>query len=148
MPIPDLQPNGLLPSGVYDCTLEEVAASFAWNPHRRNLFDLFNDFFSNALRPRFHEPIFFDGSFVTDKDHPDDTDIVLDLTVATDERAWQGLCFMRDHQRRIMNDFRVHFWVNLPGNNDFAAYFQYVGVKTAKMKGLMPKDLKGILRVI
>jgi hypothetical protein len=28
--------------------------------------------------------------------------------------------------------------VNLPGQNDFAAFFQYVGLKTARVKGLHP----------
>jgi hypothetical protein len=54
---------------------------------------------------------------------------------------------MRTHQQRIMDVYRVHFWINFPGANDFAAYFQYVGVKTASAKGLNPLHLKGILKV-
>jgi hypothetical protein len=55
--------------------------------------------------------------------------------------------FMRTHQNRIMEVYQVHFWINFPEANDFAAFFQYVGVKTASAKALNPLHLKGILKV-
>lgn len=145
MPIPDLNPHGLLPPGVYDCTFEEIRSRFGWNAHREGLLSSFKVFLTTELRPRFRDPVLFDGSFVTDKDQPVDTDVVLDLVAAPDARKWQGLQFMHAQQARLMALYRVHFWVNLPGANDFAAFFQYVGVKTAKFKGLNPTHLKGIL---
>ena len=105
------------------------------------------NFLNAELKPQFPYPIYFDGSFVTDKEIPDDTDVVLDLSPATDERKWLALMFMQTHQKRIMDDYRVHFWINLPGGNDFASFFQYVGLKTASAKGLNPLHLKGILRI-
>ena len=39
------------------------------------------------------------------------------------------------------------FWVNLPGANDFSDFFQYLGVKTARYKGLDAMHRKGILRI-
>jgi hypothetical protein len=95
----------------------------------------------------FPYPILFDGSFVTDKELPSDTDVVLDLSGATDAQKWQALIFMQGNQNRIMRDYQVHFWVNLPGLNDFAAFFQYVGAKTASAKGLNPLHHKGILKL-
>jgi hypothetical protein len=147
MPIPALEPSGLLPSGVHDCSLDDIKSHFTWNDHRTNLFDRFLRFLEAELRPLFPYPIFFDGSFVTDKELPDDTDVVLDLSEVPDERKWQALMFMQQHQGRLMEDYRVHFWINPPGQNDFAAFFQYVGVKTARAKGLNPQHLKGILKV-
>lgn len=147
MPIPTLEANGLLPTGIHDCSLADIRAQFTWNDHRTGLFNRFTRFFDAELKPHFPYPIFFDGSFVTDKELPDDTDVVLDLAFATDERKWHALMFMNTHQQRIMDDYRVHFWINFPGTNDFAAFFQYVGVKTASAKGLNPLDLKGILKV-
>ncbi len=147
MPIPQLQDNGLLPSGVHECSFDDIALSFAWNQHRKQLFDSFLVFVKSELRPKFPDPIFFDGSFVTDKPSPDDTDVVLDLKDAPDERKWRGLQFMHEHQPRIKLLYGVHFWVNLPGANDFAAFFQYVGVKTARAKGIHPRQTKGILRI-
>ncbi len=147
MPIPTFEPNGLLPTGVHECSLDDISEQFTWNEHRSGLFVRFLRFLEAELRPEFPYPIFFDGSFVTDKEFPDDTDVVLDLSLATDDRRWHALMFMQAHQRRIMEVYRVHFWINFPGENDFAAFFQYVGVKTASAKGLNPLHLKGILKV-
>ena len=147
MPIPTLEANGLLPTGIHDCSLADISAQFTWNDHRTGLFSRFIRFLEVELKPQFSYPIFFDGSFVTDKELPDDTDVVLDLALASDEHKWRALVFMSTHQQRIMEVYRVHFWINFPGANDFAAFFQYVGVKTASSKGLNPLHLKGILKV-
>lgn len=37
--------------------------------------------------------------------------------------------------------------INLPGENDFSDFFQYLGVKTARYKGLDSAYRKGILRL-
>ena len=147
MLIPTFEPNGLLPSGIHECSLEDINTRFTWNEHRTGLFASFLRFLESELRPVFPYPIFFDGSFVTDKELPDDTDVVLDVSNAPDDRKWRALMFMQQHQERIKEHYRVHFWINLPGLNDFAAFFQYVGVKTARNKGLNPRHLKGILKV-
>jgi hypothetical protein len=147
VPIPDLLRTGLLPEGVHECSLEEIRLRFTWNDHRISLYARFLDFFRAELRPAFLDPVFLDGSFVTDKELPDDTDVVLDLTAATDARKLQGLRFLQHHQIRVKAQYAVHFWINLPGMNDFSEFFQYVGVKTARMKGIDPRHLKGILRI-
>jgi hypothetical protein len=149
MPIPQLDSRGLLPAGIHDCDLQEIRSVFAWNPHRRSLLTDFLNCFQNKIRPLFPDPVIFDGSYVTDKDTPDDIDIVLDLISAPIARQLQGLTFMAHHQAYFQSTYRVHLWVNLPGvgANDFCAFFQYVGVKSAKFKGLSPRDLKGVLRL-
>lgn len=73
MPIPTLEPNGLLPNGIHDCSLEDISAQFTWNDHGAGLFGRFQRFLSMQIKPEFPYPIFFDGSFVTDKELPDDT---------------------------------------------------------------------------
>ena len=131
--------------------LADIQTLDDWNArraqYRQQLFDNFLIFVGAELRPRFPDPLYVDGSFITDKVTPDDTDVVLDLTHAPDARKWQGLQFMNDHQARIKILYGVHFWVNLPGQNDFSAFFQYIGVKTARAKGLDPRQTKGILRI-
>ncbi|WP_445938546.1 DUF6932 family protein [Pseudomonas sp.] len=77
MPIPTFGPSGLLPAGVHDCSLDDIESHFTWNSHRKSLFDRFSLFLNAELRPVFPHPIYFDGSFVTDKELPDDTDVVL-----------------------------------------------------------------------
>lgn len=108
----------------------------------------FEAFLMSELRPRFSDPIYIDGSFVTDKVHPNDIDVVLDLTAADDATKWRGLSFWSAERMRIKSQYNVDFWPNLPGENDFCAFFQYVGVKTAKYKGLGSRERKGILRLL
>ena len=80
MPIPSLSIHGLLPAGVYDCTVQEIEDTFGWNEHRKHLLDRFKDCLENKIRSRFpEEPVYFDGSFVTDKEDPGDIDIVLEM---------------------------------------------------------------------
>ena len=150
MPIPGLNQNGLLPRGVHDCTLDEIAGSFAENPHRKQLFQNLVACLKQEIRPVFVHPIFVDGSFVTDKDEPEDVDIVLDLKGASDEQKWQGLMFMTVRQHRFRQEYNVHFWINFdtPNSSDFTEYFQYIGNKTARSKGLDPRHMKGILRIV
>ena len=124
MPIPQLEPTGLLPRGVHNCTIAEIEGSFGWNNHREELLNQFKNCLFAEIRPLFPDPLYFDGSFITDKEIPDDVDVVLDLVNSPDARKWQGLKFMRDHQTRLMQDYRVHFWVNLPSGNDFCRFFQ------------------------
>ena len=95
----------------------------------------------------FDHPVYADGSFVTDKISPNDVDVVLELLDAGDAQKWQGFMFMQEHQVRIRHEYGVDFWVNLPGGNNFATFFQYAGHKTAKFKGLDHKHPKGILRI-
>ncbi len=148
MPIPDFDRNGLLPAGVIDCTLDEIRIRFGWNDRRMMLFNNLAAFIENEVRPSFSDPWYCDGSFVTDKDMPEDTDVVLDLSAAPNDRKWRGLDFMNREQPRLFSQYRVDFWVNLPGGNDFSSFFQYVGIKTARFKGLDPHHHKGILRVL
>ena len=153
MPIPGLNQNGLLPRGVHDCTLDEIAGSFARNPHRKRLFQNLVACLEQEIRPVFVHPIFVDGSFVTDKDEPEDIDIVLDLKETSDEQKFRGLMFMADvHEgeaKSIFRTYNVHFLVNVdaPGFPDLSSFFQYVGIKTARIKSLDPRHLKGILRI-
>ena len=147
MPIPALDLHGLLPQGTHDCTLQEIEDAFAWNDDRRLLLQKFRDCLAQEIRPRFTEPIYFDGSFVTDKEQPNDIDMALDLTASPDEQRLAGVDFMVGHQERLMADYSVHFFVDLPGGNRFQDYFCYVGSKTASAKGLQSEDTKGVLRI-
>ena len=149
MPIPALNQNGLLPRGVYDYTLAEMADFFAANAHRRRLFQNLVTCLKQEIRPLFLHPILVDGSFVTDKDEPEDIDIVLDLKETSDEQKWRGLMFMNEKQRRFLHEYHVHFWINFdtPESSDFSVFFQYIGIKTARIKGLDPRHMKGILRI-
>lgn len=147
MPIPALDGHGLLPAGIHDCSVEEMRASFGWNEHRQKLICGFTHFLSIEIWGVFDYPVYADGSFVTDKKCPNDIDVALELRGASDAESWRGLVFMEEHQARIREQYKVDFWINFRSANDFVAFFQYAGHKTAKFKGLESRHPKGILRV-
>ena len=101
-----------------------IAAAFAWNEHRQDLLDKFKACLLREIRPKFAEPLIFDGSYVTDKEQPDDIDVVLDLQAASEAHARDGLMFMHHEQKRLMAAYRVHFWVNVRGigQSNFSDY--------------------------
>lgn len=66
-------PWAVLPPGIHDATLMEVAAHFATTPHRKWLFGGFVRV-CDVLTRAGCGLIYLDGSFVTDKPHPDDYD--------------------------------------------------------------------------
>jgi len=51
---------------------------------------------------------------------------------------------------RIKQTYGVDFYVSWLGGtfNDFGLFFQYVGPKTALLKGLNERDTRGIVKVI
>jgi len=79
MPIPELNADGLLPAGIFDCTLEEVRqrfGGFQGSDRRLRLFARFEEFMSVIRRSKLFEAVLIDGSFVTEKAAPNDIDLI------------------------------------------------------------------------
>jgi hypothetical protein len=75
MPIPDLNENGLLPEGVYDCTLDEISAQFGQfqtTDRRVRLFERLRMLVEEERQAGLAIEMIVDGSFVTDKPEPYD----------------------------------------------------------------------------
>ena len=147
MPIPALDLHGFLPNGVHLCTIEEVENIFCWNECRLEIWRGGLQFLSELITRNMAYPIYIDGSFITDKKLPGDVDVVLDLTHADDFTQFLCVKMFQSERESIKARYHVDFCPNLPGNNDFSAFFQYIGPKTATIKGLNNKYRKGILRV-
>ena len=148
--IPPLDDRGLLPAGVWDCTLEEIAARFVTNDHRRNLWAGMTLFIEEKYRPAgLSCPLWVDGSFVRSKPSPSDVDVVLDVSSFAPEAAVQLAIGLRIQHDEIKARYHVDLWVRHPIlPNDIALYFQYLGDKAAVELRLRPDDPKGILRVV
>jgi hypothetical protein len=71
--IPDFDSNGNLPPGVYDVSLEEIEHCFAWNDRRKKLFEGLRAAIINLTQANVKR-VWIDGSFVTNKDDPNDID--------------------------------------------------------------------------
>lgn len=66
-------PWPVLPPGIHDTTLAEIETVFATTPHRRSLFEGFEQVVA-ALERAGCSTVYLDGSFVTGKPHPSDFD--------------------------------------------------------------------------
>jgi hypothetical protein len=79
MAIPQLTSDGLLPAGIFDCTLEEVRqrfGSFQQSERRPRLFARLGGYIAAIRRTKLFEIVLIDGSFVTEKAMPDDIDLI------------------------------------------------------------------------
>ena len=79
MPIPALNADGLLPTGVFDCTLAEVRTrfgAFQESDARPKLFGKLEELMAAMQRSGLFEFLLLDGSFITAKPAPNDVDLV------------------------------------------------------------------------
>jgi hypothetical protein len=84
--IPELVDN-VLPEGVHDCTLDEVAERFGHygrTGQRFRLVQSLRAFIEAAARTGMVAALVIDGSFVTAKDDPGDIDLIVVLKPGTD----------------------------------------------------------------
>lgn len=82
MPIPDTTADGILPEGVHDATVDEVAqrfGAFVRSDRRVSLVRKFREYMEEVRATRFVRAVILDGSFVTDTDEPNDIDMIVVL---------------------------------------------------------------------
>ena len=79
MPIPALNSDGLLPAGIFDCSLADVRVrfgAFQGSDTRQRLFTRLEELVTTMQRSALFEVLLLDGSFVTAKPVPNDIDLV------------------------------------------------------------------------
>ena len=79
MPIPVLNADGFLPTGIFDCALPEVRTrfgAFQGSDTRQRLFSKLEELVVAMQRSGLFEFLLMDGSFVTAKTAPNDIDLV------------------------------------------------------------------------
>jgi hypothetical protein len=84
MPIPPLNEFGLLPEGIHDCTIEELATRFGrfqQSDRRPRLWGAFGVFLKELQACDIGLAILINGSFVTARPDPNDIDVILVLPV-------------------------------------------------------------------
>ncbi len=94
--------------------------------------------------------LFLAGSFFSDKIAPSDIEILLKLNSdpKTLEQYQKAISILALHDK-IEDEIKLDVWLTFPliTDKDFDKWFQYVGEKSAKIKGLHEKDLRGIIEV-
>lgn len=150
MAIPKIDSRGLLPPGIHDGSIMEIKDKFATNPHRVKLFDDFERFISTEMNVTGWE-IYIAGSFLSDKPIPNDIEICVYADQAfIQSSAFQKAISLMNRHDDIVQRYRVDYYVSfgLPKHNDFREFFQYVGEKSAQIKGINAKDKRGIVKVM
>ncbi len=147
--IPALDENGMLPPGVWDCTLPEAEAAFCNSPLRRELWNGLQSFLDAEVRPHSKLSVWIDGSFTRNKDYPSDIDVVVDFSEWPLADALPIMLPLYRRNPSIKATYKVDAYPRhpeLPG--DLSEYFQYVGPKAAAEFHINEKQRKGILRVL
>ena len=148
MPIPNLNHHGLLPAGIHDCTIADIAAKLCWNDHRWRMLADFVTCLEIEIRPVVHEPIIVDGSFVTIEEYPKDIDIAIDLVNLTSSRRQ----VIDEALRPIMHDLQYAYKIDLQLNTaglaqDYIELFQRVKEENIKERKIPKHIKKGMLRL-
>ena len=149
MPIPGFNRYGLLPDGVYGCTISEVEEALAWNEQRRRLTESLQDFIKDELLDRFTAvpPLVLDGSYVTSEEHPEDINLVIELQGLPSDLQWEGQMLYVRHAE-LFDTYRIDMRPSLERiEQDFVAYFRSCDPRKALERELDCKIKKGLLRL-
>lgn len=144
MPIPDFDEHGLLPVGVHDCTLAEVAARFGifqGNEQRPRLMIKLSEFLEEVRASGIVREVLVDGSFVTDEPSPNDIDLVVVLP-STHDRAAELLPLQYNvvSKKRVRSRFGFDTVSVRQGTIEYASsieFFQQVRGEPGLRKGLL-----------
>jgi hypothetical protein len=147
MPIPALTAEGLLPTGIHDCSLEEIREHFGHygsRGHRWRQCDRLENYVRDVCSGKLAEEIIVDGSFVTEKDEPGDIDLIVVLPEHHDFGAeLRPIEYNLLSRRRVRRRFEFDILVAPRGSQtlaQFVGYFEQVRNR--------PKETKGLLRVV
>lgn len=145
MPIPNLNEHGFLPEGVHDCSEGEVEKRFGQFQHsdcRCRLFERLTEFLRQAKASGLVKAVIIDGSFVTDKDEPNDIDVIVVLRPGHDFDAELS---PREYnvvsKLRIRSQFKFDALVGEEGQNELSKHIYFFGrVRESQIR-------KGLLKV-
>lgn len=164
--LPQFNQYGLLPPGIYDSDVAQVKERFCYNDHREAVFSRFETYVQHISVFGVKFACFLDGSFISDKEHPQDIDLVLDIPDSKDHvfhimrqrQTWSDERWLLLNLDRVRREFGLHFFhwspmMQVGGPNDQVENFQNVYAQTAvdiqSRKGTKPPltHRKGIVRV-
>ncbi len=146
MPIPDLTADGLLPTGVHDCTLREIRerfGNFQGTEERPRLFNKLEELIDAMKQSGMFEAVLVDGSFVTAKAVPNDIDLLAVLSSEHDFEAELSVSQYALVSRPLLRK-RFGFDVVL-ARRDSELYYTFTEFFSRVRE--MPHLRKGLLRV-
>jgi predicted nucleotidyltransferase len=146
MPIPNFNEQGLLPPGIYDCSLEEIGerfGTFQSTDLRPRLYEKLQAFLQQVRSTNLVIVVIVNGSFVTGKADPNDIDLIIVLPSSHDLRAE-----LAPMAYNVLSKWRVsrqYGFDILVAREDAIEYTQYVEF-FQQVRG-QPHLYKGVLRI-
>lgn len=148
--LPQFTPNGTLPPGIYWATWDEVVRRFGTNTHRLTLLAHLKAVL-DTLRAVGCERVYLDGSFVSEKQYPNDFDACWDAQavnivalLALDPSLLPTNDALRALQKaKHRGDIFVAQGTELGSGMRFLAFFQR-DRQTGGRKGIVGLDLRGL----
>ncbi len=149
--IPDLQ-DGVLPEGIYPCTIEEVEAKFGKfqrSDCRPHLTQKLKQYIADACVSDMAVAVIIDGSYITKKAEPGDIDLLLvlraDFDLTLELRPFE---YNLQSKRRVKKLYSFDILVALDGSE---AYEQYVtlfaNIRKDDPEQETSQSRKGLLRI-
>ena len=146
MPIPALNHEGVLPVGVFDCTLSEVCehfGAFRSSDRRVQLFARLEELTEAMRFSGIFESLIVDGSFVTAKAAPNDVDVIAVLRPGHDFERDLPMSEYSLVSRALL---RRRFGIDvLVAERESALYRTYVEFFSRVREA--PEVTKGLLRI-
>lgn len=144
MPIPELNNNGLLPRGIHDATLEEIAEVFGYGSTRNALMEDLRRYALALIRWPLAQALLIDGSFVTDQAQPNDIDVILVLRGDYDlNQPVSPYEYNLRSTRMVRKAYRLDLFAVRPNSLEYDRFIDLF----CEVRG-HPELTKGILRVV
>jgi hypothetical protein len=141
--LPELNKAGLLPGGIHQATWQEFEERFGWNERRRSLAGGLRQALA-ALAYAGCKRAFVDGSFVTEKELPNDWDGCWDLEGVNPARLDPVLLSFEDGRKaqkeRFGGEMFVASWDATGAGDAFLSFFQRT--RDGEAKGIVAFDLR------
>jgi predicted nucleotidyltransferase len=152
LPIPPLQPSGILPAGIHECSLEEIEHGLTYNDRRREIWSGWEVIKERLVVIPEVEVVYIDGSFISDKPEPSDIDVAVEFfnieSYYKVRDRHQDLFWKRE---RVKDQYKVDIqqgFIHCP-KEEFNAieWFQVLSRKEAALRRVPLNTRKGILKV-
>lgn len=143
--IPDFDCVGNLPEGTHEANWDEIEERYGHNVHRREQLDGLKDALSQ-LKEVGCKVVYLDGSFVTEKEFPNDYDCLWDMRGANLDNL--DIIFHPDNRNaqkfELKGEFIPSHSIEADSNTPFLDFFQ-TDIETQRKKGIIKINLEEFL---
>lgn len=146
MPIPNFNQHGVLPEGIYVCTLKEIRERFCSiddKEIRCTLFKKLESYVKELKKYNIPCELIVDGSFVTNKIEPSDIDLLIAVPFDWEPKECENDCFMLINDDYVKIKYNFNLFSTFIDTDSFDSTIDFY--KQVKEK---PGIIKGLLRVV